>query len=182
MHPVVKINCAALLVPALAAVGVLAASCGTAASSGVRPIATPVAVASGVPQARRLPFGATFHAPGGVDVTLSEPVPYAPSTDALADGSQRYVRFRLTLVNHSGSALAPAAVVVKAWAGGRQRRAVVDGAKHVGRAKRWPIPDGATRSAVVAFGMPKGPAVLTVRVDPSGGLDPSADVRFAGPA
>jgi hypothetical protein len=121
-----------------------------------------------------------FRASDGVDVTLSRPVPYAPSTAALTDGSERYVRFTLTLVNHSRSALARGSVLVKAWARGRQRRAVVDGAKGVGRAAGWPVRVGETRTAVVAFGLPKGRTVLTVRVDPSGGADPSADVRFVG--
>lgn len=166
----------------ITAVAVLATGCANAATVRGHGGGTPTAVASEPRAGPELRFGQHVETPNGVRVTLSAPVPYAPSNDALTDDSARYVRFTLTVVNRSDDPLPPESVLVTAWVEQRQLRAVVDGAKHVGRALGHPIDPGETATLAPAFGLPADHAALTVSVDPSGGSDPKENVRYVGDA
>lgn len=183
MHPIVKAihprrGLLQVGVPVLTVAFV--AGCGAAPSAERHPATTQAAVAAPLPDQRKLSFGQTFHSKAGIDVTLSKPVPYAPSTTALTDGSFRYVRFKLTLLNRADHALTPESVIVTAWAGGDERREVVDGAKDIGRTTGAPLATGDSRALTIAFGLPKPRTVLTVRIDPSGGASRGAEVHYIG--
>lgn len=166
--------------PMITAVAVLATGCGHVATVLGHGDGTPTAVASEPRAGRELRFGQHFDTPSGIRVTLSAPVPYAPSNDALTDDSARYVRFTLTVANHSDDPLVPEAVLVTARAGHRVLRAVVDGAKHIGQAVGHPIGPSETATIALAFGLPAEHTTLTVSVDPSGGSDHEENARYVG--
>lgn len=168
--------------PAFAAIVLLTAGCADTTTVRGAGDATRTAVAAEPPAQRQLRFGEHFDAPDGIGLTLSPPVPYAPSTDALTDGSPRYVRLTLTIANHSDGPLAPETLLVKAWAGHRELRKVVDGAKDVGQARPDALGSGDSASKKLAFGLPRGHTALAVRVDPSGGTLPAGSVRYIGSA
>jgi hypothetical protein len=117
-------------------------------------------------------FGQNIKWPDGVNVTVSAPKPYRPSSSAAVTGAPaRLVSVTVTLTNGSDKNIRASGTILNATANGERADQIYDSAKGVGGSPDSTILPGKSVKYTVALGLPSKDAVdLQVELQPSFGF------------
>ncbi len=146
-------------------------------STAVRPGAassTPAPTTSGSSQSADRPspsrFGDTYTWPGGLQVTVSTPTPFTPTSAAIALPATAYLRWQLTVVNNTGKEFDGSLFLVNAQSGGRVADQVFDDGLDGGSIST--LANGQQAAVTLGFGV-ADPNNVTLEVAPDLDLTPA---------